>query len=33
VLNDAEWLANPDGKASEVVEETLREIRQTRGAS
>ena len=33
VLDDPEWLANPDDKASEVAEETLREIRQTRGAS
>jgi hypothetical protein len=32
VLNDPEWLADPDGKASKVAEETLREIRRTRDA-
>ncbi len=30
VLNDPEWLADPDGKASKVAEETLREMRQSR---
>lgn len=30
VLNDPEWLANPDGKATKVAEEMLREMRQTR---
>ncbi len=33
VLNDPEWLADPDGKASKVAEETLREMRQNRNTS
>ncbi len=33
VLSDPEWLADPDGRASTVGEETLRAIQQTRDAS
>ena len=30
VLNDREWLDDPDAKATKVAEQTLREIRQKR---
>jgi hypothetical protein len=30
VLNDPEWLSDPDGKATKVTEEALRAMRQTR---
>ncbi|MHB8267487.1 hypothetical protein [Bradyrhizobium sp.] len=33
VLNDQEWLADPNGKAMKVAAETLREMRQKRDAS